>query len=266
MKKIIFTLGLGLVLFTASGQQKQGRVLYERTVQMRMHMIGGGGAEQMLPRSRTDRMEVLFGNNRSLRRAVADERPEAFAGEERGMRVNIMVAAGPIEITYLDLAEGRMVEQRELGAKKYIVTDSIQKLPWKLTGETMTILNYPCQQAVAQRIGKRSETTMENGEMKTREITDTSQIVAWFTPAIPVPAGPEYQGQLPGMILGMDISDGRVVYRAVEVTEEVDLSDIKAPSKGKKITAAAFAEEREKLMKEMQRNHKGRGGMIRIGG
>ncbi|GAA0558716.1 GLPGLI family protein [Chitinophaga japonensis] len=265
MKKIIFTFGMGLVLFTASAQQKQGRVLYERTVQMRMHMMGGGAEQPMLPRSRTDQLEVLFGNNRSLRRAVADERPEAFAGEERGgMRVNIMVA-GANDITYLDFSAGRMTEQRELGTKNYIVTDSIQKLQWKLTGETMTILNYPCQQAVARRIGKRNETTMENGELKTREIADTSQIVAWFTPAIPVPAGPEYQGQLPGMILGMDISDSRVVYRAVEITEAVDLSDIKAPSKGKKITAAEFAEEREKLMKEMQRKG-GRGNTIRIGG
>ena len=46
--------------------------------------------------------------------------------------------------------------------------------------------------------------TMDNGKMERKEIDDTSIIVAWFTTDIPVSAGPEVQGQLPGLILGLE--------------------------------------------------------------
>lgn len=264
MKRIILTLSMGLALLAAKGQQKQGRVVYERTVQMQMRMQGGDEMEQMMPRSRKDKLEVLFGNDQSLRRTLEDDMPDELSSESGGMHVRMMIA-GANDITYMNFATGRTVEQREFGARNYIVADSISMLNWKLTGETKMILDYPCQQAVAQRIGKRMMTSMENGEIKNKEVADTSNITAWFTLSVPVSAGPEYQGQLPGLILAIDINNGRTVYRAVEIMPAVDLADIKAPNKGKKVTAEEFTKEREKMMKEMQRNSPGRGTTIRIG-
>jgi len=267
MKKIIFTLAAGCCLLTAYGQQQQGRVVYERTIQMQLRMMGiaagaGAGADagpdNLLPHSRKDKLEVLFGNGQSLRRAVEEEAPEEFA-DEGGMHVH-MVTVGDNEISYTNFSNNRVVDQREFAAKSYIVTDSIHKLTWKMTGETRTILNYPCQQAVAQRIGKRLMSTVENGEMKSKEVADTANITAWFTLAIPVPAGPDFQGQLPGLILAIDINNGATVYQALEVAPVTDLAAIREPSKGKKVTEAEFNKAREKLMAEMQRNG---GGMIR---
>ncbi|WP_298739842.1 GLPGLI family protein [uncultured Chitinophaga sp.] len=266
MKHTILTLSMALTLLAVKGQQKEGRVVYERTVQMQMRMMGGGNEmEQMMPRTRKDKLEVLFGNDQSLRRTLDDDVQEDMTAERGGMQVRMMIA-GANDITYTDFSAGRTVEQREFGARNYIVADSIKKLNWKLTGETKTILNYPCQQAVAQRIGKRNITSMENGELKNQEVADTMNITAWFTLAVPVPAGPEYQGQLPGLILAIDVNNGRVVYEAVALSPKVDIADIKAPSKGRKVTAEEFAQEREKVMKEMQRNGGGRGTTIRIGG
>lgn len=268
MKTTILTLSMGLTLLAANGQQKEGRVVYERTVQMQMRMMGGGDEmAQMMPRSRKDKLELLFGNDQSLRRTLDDDAQEEMTAESGGgMHVRMMIAGGN-DVTYTNFSTGRMVEQREFGARNYIVADSIPKLNWKLTGETRTVLNYPCQQALAQRIGKRMSTTMENGQLKNQEVADTMNITAWFTLAIPVPAGPEYQGQLPGLILAVDVNNGRVVYQAVELSPKADLKDIKEPSKGKKVTSEEFAKEREKVMKEMQRNGGGgRGTTIRIGG
>ncbi|MCF6405017.1 GLPGLI family protein [Chitinophaga filiformis] len=262
MKKIIFTISLGLAVITVNGQQKQGKVLYTRTVQMMLDVAMEPGA-MPLPRTHTSKLEVLFGNDQCLRRAVDEDRPEEEEERGGGLRVRTMVA-GVDDLTYVNLANGQMVEQTEFGAKNYIITDSVRKLEWKLTGQTSTILNYPCQQAVARTIGKRSVTSMENGEMKTKEVADTSEIVAWFTLAIPVPAGPEYQAQLPGLVLGLDIGNGRTVYKAVEVSGEVELATIKPPSKGKKVTAEEFDRERDKIFAEMQRNNGGRGRMIRM--
>jgi GLPGLI family protein len=264
MKRLFFTFFMGLAVVTVNGQQKQGKVRYERTVQMQLRMRGmGPEAEQLLPRTHTSKLEVLFANDQCLRRAVEEERPEESEEGRGGMRITTMVADAN-DVTYVDLATGRVVEQREFGAKNYIIADSVRKLNWKLTGQTNTILNYPCQQAVAQQIGKRSMTSMENGEMKTTQVADTLNITAWFTLAIPVPAGPEYQGQLPGLILGIDINDGRTVYKATEISADVELAAVKAPSKGKKVTAEEFNAERDKIMAEMQRNSRGR--TIRIGG
>lgn len=252
-----------MALLYTNAQQKQGMVSYDRTVQMQ-RMMGGDGMDQMMPGSRKDKLEVLFGNDQSLRRTVEEEMPEAFSSDGGGRHVRMMVA-GANDVIYSNFATGKIVEQREFGARNYIVADSVRKLNWKLTGESMTILGYPCQQAVAQRIGKRNMMSMENGEMKNREVADTSNITVWFTMAVPVPAGPEYQGQLPGLILGIDVNDGRIVYRATAVSPQVDLSDIKEPSKGKKMTAAEFDKERQKMMEEMQRNGGGRGTTIRMG-
>jgi GLPGLI family protein len=266
MKKIIFTFCMGLALINANGQQKQGRALYERTTQMQMHFEGRGESEeQLLPRSQKDKLEILFGNNQSLRRAVMDEMPEEFTPEEDGMQIRTVIADAN-DVTYINFATSQVVTQREFATKNYIITDSIHKLSWKLTGDTSTILSYPCQQAVAQNIGKRTTTTMENGHIKRQEVADTSNIMVWFTLSIPVPAGPEYEGQLPGLILGIDINAGRIVYKALEVSPQADVAAIKQPSKGKKVTMEEFNKERDKTIEEMQHNNRERGRMIRING
>lgn len=254
---------MSLSLFAVNAQQKQGRVLYERTVKMRMDGMGDG-EEQMLPRSHKDKLEVLFADNQCLRRSVPEEAPEDFQEEGGGLRLRV---GGPDanDLAYADFSTGRTVEQTEFGARNYIIADSIRKLSWKLTEDTLTILGYPCRKAISQRIGKHKEPGMENGKMKSRDVADTVDITAWFTMAVPVPAGPECEGQLPGLILALEMGNGRAVYKAVEVSSEVELRDIKAPSKGKKMSMDEFVKERDKMISDMQRKSGGRAPM-RIGG
>jgi GLPGLI family protein len=260
MKKL---LSIAFAFFTVGllqAQQKEGRVVYQRTIQMQIQLKGMGEAmERSLPHSRTDKLEVLFANNQSLRRSIQDETPEDDNGGEgggSGLRIN-MIAAGADDVTWYNFDEARSVNQTEFATKKYLVSDSVHKLNWKLTGETKTILGYACQQAIGQRIGKRTMTNFDNGQMTKTEVGDTSNIVVWFTSAIPVSAGPEYQGQLPGLILGIDVNDGKTVYKAIEFSPKVDLAVIKEPKSGKKITQDEFAKERAKMMEEMQKNSGG---------
>ncbi len=82
---------------------------------------------------------------------------------------------------------------------------------------------------------------------------------------IPVPAGPgEYQGQLPGLILEMNINDGRQTFVAKNISEKVDLAVIKEPTGKKRYTQAEFRKERDKMMEEMQRNNQGGNRVIRM--
>lgn len=264
MKAIYFIAGL-LISGHVWAQQQSGRVVYEFTRQMmlRTDVHGDGGGIEMagpppVQRTHVIKLEVLFGNNQMLRRSLEENVAPEF-GNENGIQFH--VGMGDDDIVWVSFTESRKVEQKEFATKQYLVTDSIRKGSWKLTGESRNILGYACQQAITTRPGKRNMISMENGVMNRKEVPDTSNIIAWFTPAIPVSAGPDFEGQLPGLILQIDIN-GNTTYKAVEVSQKVDVAVIKEPKKGKKVTASAFSKERDKTMEEMQRN--GKGGMMRI--
>jgi GLPGLI family protein len=245
-------------------QQQEGKILYERTTQLQIRMSGmGDGMERNIPQSRTDKMEVLFGKNQSLRKPVIEETPEPTNFEGGGIVIRTF-GGGADDISYFNYDEKRMVDQREFAGKKYIISDSIRPLQWKLTGASKSILGLPCQEARAQRISTQTRMVMTNGEAKRTEVADTSNIVAWFTPAIAVPTGPEYQGQLPGAILEISVNDGRTIYKTLEISQKVDVALIREPKSGKKVTPKEFADEQQKMMQEMQRNNGGRGQTIRI--
>lgn len=254
MKAIYFLVSLLIVIHTQA-QQQTGRVVYEFTRQMQIRMAGTHeGLEQAPPppRAHVIKLEVLFGNNQMLRRALEDNTMNDFPPNEGGVQIRSF-GMGDDDITWLNFVDGRKVEQKEFATKQYLVTDSVRKLSWKLTGETKNILGYACQQAVTTRLSKRSMINMDNGVMTKKEVPDTSLVTAWFTLVIPVPAGPDYEGQLPGLILQVDIN-GNTTYKAIEVSPKADVAAIKEPKKGKKVTFSEFNKERDKAMEDMQRN------------
>jgi GLPGLI family protein len=207
---------------------------------------------QMLPKTRTDNFELSFGNNQSLWTMQEEEMDNNDAGS--GGMGFVMIRGGQGDIVFNDFNTGKRLEQREMFDKKFLIEDSIRKLTWKLTDETQTILDHLCRKAVSQRIQQRMQMSMENGKMERKEVSDTVPIVAWFTTDIPVSAGPEVQGQLPGLILALDMNNGRMVYKATSISDKVDLASIKAPTKGKKVTPEEFRTESNKMMDEMQKN------------
>ena len=260
MKKISFLLSCTCITLVAFAQQKEGKVIYTRTIQMQTTVMANDQLAQMLPKTRTDKFELTFGNNQSLWKHVDEEdAQDEMAGN--GIQIR-MVGPGQNDIVFHDFAAAKRTEQRDIMEKKFIVTDSIRKLNWKLTGETQTLLGHVCQKAVAQRTGMRTMTNIDNGKIERKEVMDTTNIVAWFTTEIPVPAGPEVQGQLPGLILELDMNNGRMVYKALDIQTKVDLASIKEPTKGKKVTPDEFTKERDKMMDEMRKNNQGNGNRI----
>jgi GLPGLI family protein len=219
--------------------------------------------EKQIPKSRTDQFELLFTNNKSLWQFLPNAASDGDNQTFQGGGMILRIAGGSNDVSFHDFDKATRVDQREIMERSYVVTDSIRKLDWKLSDETKTVLNYTCHKATSSRVITRVQMTMENGEMKRTPIQDTSLVVAWYTTDIPVPAGPEFQGQLPGMILQLDIANGQTVYTAIEISAKVNTNKIKIPKDGKKMTAAEFAKEREKLVEEMRKNLGGNG-RIRI--
>lgn len=260
MKKILLFAGLALSVM-AQAQMKEGRIVYERTVQLPVRIFNADpNIASQLPKSRTDQFELLFGNNQSLWQylpSAGNEDPGTFSSGGMVLRF----ASGTNDVTYCNFDKSTKTDLREIMDRSYVVSDSFKKGEWKLTDETKTILNYTARKAVGKRINTRSQVSMENGEMKRQMVTDTSVVIAWFSTDIPVSIAPgaDMEGQLPGAILEVDINNGQSVYKALEVSPKVNVGKIKEPKNGKKLTAAEFTKEREKLMEEMRSNMPGGG-------
>lgn len=247
-------------------QLKEGRIVYDRVFQLPVRSFNmDPEVAAQIPKSRTDQFELLFSNNQSLWQILPNAANEGDGNTFSGGGMVMRFAGAGNTVAYSNLEKGTTVSQREIADKNYVVTDSIRKLEWKLTEETKTILNYTAKKAVSKRVSTRMQMTMENGEMKRTPIQDTSEIIAWYTTDIPVSSGPEFQGQLPGMILELDIAKGQTVYKAIEISPKVNTGKIKEPKDGKKMTAAEFSKERERVMEEMRKNMPaGSGNVIRI--
>ena len=263
MKKIFATVIVAFPIICMA-QQKEGKVTYERITKMQIQINDNDQMAQNLPQSHTDKFELLFGNNQILWHISDEQTPEDDNGGGGGVQIR-MIGGGVDDISFYDLGKGTSTEQRDMFDKKFVISDSIRKLNWKLTGESKTILNHNCQKATAQRVSVRMMMNMDNGKMDRKEVPDTSTIIAWFTPDVPVAAGPaEFQGQLPGLVLEMDLSNGRQVFKAVEISPKADIAAIKEPKAGKKVTRDEFRKETQKMMDEMQKNNQGGGRTIRI--
>jgi GLPGLI family protein len=269
MKKILFLLSI-LLSFLANAQMKEGKVLYERTIQMQFRgdaqFRSDGGPPPPspdIPRERKDRFELSFANNQSLWESMPemDDNNNFGGGGEGAGGFRVMRFGGSSDLSYHNFTTGKRLDEQELSSKKYIVEDSIQKIAWKMTDQTKTILGHTVQKVSGERYGTRTAMTMENGEMKRQLMPDTTIVNAWIAMDIPVPAGPEqFQGQLPGLILELEMNNGRIVYRALEISSKVNVSAIKEPKGGKRITAAEFTKLRDKEFEEMRRNMPAGGG------
>jgi GLPGLI family protein len=253
MKKIIY---LAALLLSSSGlfaQLHEGVITYERKINMHRR-IQDEQMKAMIPEFRTTKHVLLFSDSTSVYKAVPeDEMPEA--GEGGGRMVVRMGGAGDNAELYKNFAVGKSIESRDLGAKTYIIEDSIRPRNWKLTGETKTIMGYTCRKAVS------TETMMTSGGIRVNmngnnSASDTANrpkpkevtVEAWYAEGITAPVGPESYGMLPGVILELDIDNGSMIYIATDIKKEVAKKDIKEPKKGKKITRKEFMEMQKELM------------------
>ncbi|HLO79413.1 MAG TPA: GLPGLI family protein [Chitinophagaceae bacterium] len=257
---------LSFLLFSvllASAQMKQGKIIYERTSKINVQVSDPAFAN-MIPPERKEKFELHFADNKTLWRPVEEGQEPEMNFDNGGAQIRL-VMPGSNDVMFSDIPSKRKVEQRELFTKTFVVEDSIRSYNWKIGQETKAILGHSCRKATSQRTQQATRVNMDNGVMKREQFTDTVNVVAWFTDAISVFAGPDlYQGQLPGTILELDVNNGRTTYVALSITPDADVKNIKEP-KGKKITPAEFAAEREKMMQEMEKNNGGGNVNIRVG-
>ena len=241
MKKIIIALAAGCCFQVAAAQVKEGKIIYERTTNMHKRLPPENeNMKAMIPEFSTSKQQLLFSGDESLFSSVPEEEDiRDHAGEEGG-RINIRMNSGSNE-TYKNYAAEKIVELRELGPKKYIIEDTLRKIAWKLSEDTMLVKGFHCKKAT----GKNRQ---------------GDNIVAWYTEDISIPSGPEQFGGLPGLILQMDIADGWIVFTPLDIQTNTGKALVKAPSGAKKVSRQEF----QKMMDEAFGPSTGSGPQIRI--
>jgi len=207
-------------------------VLYDQKINMHKRMQDES-MKAMVPEFRTNKMQLLVRASESLFKAATQPNEDEENTDANGNTVRMVIRV-PQNETYRNYETQKSVELRELAGQKFLIEDTLRRMPWKLAGETKKIQGYECMKA-----------TMTNK-------VNNQPIVAWFTEAIPVPSGPAGFGGLPGLILEVDVNGGDMIYSLTKAEfKKLAANDIKLPSGGKKITEAEFTKKRDEFMKEM---------------
>ncbi len=267
MKSIFILLCSLFSLGTTQAQTKEGTIFYERKINMHK-TIQDEQMRAMMPEFRTSKHMLLFSDSVSVYKIVPeDEAPDPFAGGGGGGVQMVFRSGSDGGDLYKNFTQAKSIQTSELGGKNFLIVDSIQKQPWKLSAETKEILGFTCHKA-SRKINLpvpviRTMTISGGGETKkdtTLPATPQGKevdVIAWYAESMISPVGPENYGQLPGVILVLDVDNGRTVYTATEVKKSVEAKELKEPKKGKVVTRVEY----QKMMAELMGNQMGGGGM-----
>lgn len=181
---------------------------------------------------------ALFGDDPEVQEALPENLQKALR------RASYFSPPNP-EVTqvYYDFENDKKLEQVDFMTRTFRINSEITPPSWKLNTRKIKVLDYVCMGAETQ-IGEQT-------------------ITAWFSPQIPVSAGPDRFFGLPGVILALEI-DGEMAFLATEIILNTETATkIEKPSDGKKIKQEAFdlivAEKEEEFHKEMEARRKSRG-------
>ena len=238
-----------LIPWLLSAQNTSGAITFVETTKLEIeldHM--DEEMAKMIPKSQSATMELFFNQKESVySNKKGAESGDIDVSSTEGDNEFRFQMKRPENTLYCDLEKGTSLNKTEFFGRMFLINGPVTERRWKVTGEKRKIGEFVCQKA---------------------ELIDTAEVVvAWFTPQIPVSSGPAGFGQLPGMILEMDIDDGQ---RTIMVTElsirPVTKDELSKPTKGKKVSKEEFEKIREEKLKELgvETGGNGRGNRVII--
>ncbi|MBC3847435.1 GLPGLI family protein [Winogradskyella echinorum] len=294
---------LALLLFTicfssiAFAQDFQGKAYYMSKTTIDMDQFGGGQMSAEQKKRMQDRMKsflekqyvLTFNKEESIYKE--EEKLEAPGGG-RGFRGFGSMTGGP---QYKNVKSKEALQEQEFFGKQFLIKDELKDLEWKMGTETKQIGQYTVFKATAtkaidesdftsfRRRGRDNDQKKENDKAKDStktgekadtdsnntldelEIPKTIEVVAWYTPQIPINQGPGDYWGLPGLILEVNADRTTILCTKIVMNPE-EKEDIDKPKKGDEVTQKEYAEIIAKKMKEMQEMYGGRGRGGRGGG
>ncbi len=274
MNKIL----LPLLILTASFSSAQlSKATYTMKVRMDMDFTNNPNipknvAERIKKRmSEPQSFQLFFDQTQSLYKK--EEKLDSPQGGRGGMSMRF--GGGDGSITHTDLATRKQTSQQELFGKMFLVSKNMKQREWNFTGESKQIGQYTAYEATyvymkaptsfRMSFGNRAKDEEKEKEKEAPEKVPVT-VSVWFTPDIPISAGPASYFGLPGLVL-MAQDDNRVLV-CTEVQMNVkDKIKLEAPRKGQAVTQKEFSKIREKKAEEMRerfRNNGNRGNGNRI--
>ena len=179
---------------------------------------------KIYPKFVSDIYEIKFNSGKSVYKLSKENPNNRY----------LMWGGKPVDTdaTLQDLKQGIAVTQKEVFENTYLIKDSSRKWEWKIADETREIAGFECRKAVTR-------------------ICDSVVVVAFYTDQIPVSAGPESFGGLPGMILGLAIPRLYTTWFAtkVELIEPTN-NELNPKQKGKMVNREQLNAELQKAMKD----------------
>lgn len=185
---------------------QEGRIAFQRTVKYDFEVPAGwGNFAAELPTGDLTQFVLFFNPSESLMMPVPEPESETTGSDRRAARIAERLRSSSASRSdqeqflesYANLEAGAVAETREFMGRTFLISGERPAYAWKLSGEQRQFLGYTVQKATAVR--------------------DSSNIEAWFTPEIPVAAGPGPYGGLPGMILVVSVDEGHTLYAATDV-------------------------------------------------
>lgn len=157
------------------------------------------------------------------------------------------------QLLYKNIASQEFARETELFDKTFLVQDKLELPDWQITTESKTIGDYQALKAIwtveesVQKFGSDDKTEKQR------------TIIAWYTPQIPIPQGPDRYWGLPGLIL--ELKDGPITFICDQVIINAsEAIKIKKPKNGQKVTAAEFEriteEKKEEILKKYNKSGK----------
>ncbi len=137
---------------------------------------------------------------------------------------------------------------KNLNGKLFNITESLPTFNWKMTGKEKEIGKYKAYEAIGvvkSIVFEYNEKTKQFDEKENEE-----EVRAWYTPEIPVQAGPDMFNGLPGLIL--ELHADKTIYLCYKISLDPGVvSEIEPTIKGKKISQKDF----DALEAKKQRQH-----------
>lgn len=248
----VFTIIFILIYSSISAQDLKGVAYYTSILKNEMKMDSSKMKDpqyiqitEMLSKPFYDNFELKFTQTESTFNVLPKlEKPDP--AKDKGMSISLTLMPSG-EILYKNLSEGIFLNNKEVYGKKFLITDSIKNVEWKLEKETKMIGEYTCFKAIyIKEVEKYGED--EKDFMETRK--EDQIVTAWYTPQIPVKNGPNFFDGLPGLIL--ELKDGDVKYVCTKIViNPTEPIEIIKPTKGKNVGKDEYSVIMKKKMKEM---------------
>lgn len=183
---------------------------------------------------------------------------------------------------YKNVKSKELLQDQEFFGKQFLIKDELKSLEWKMGTETKQIGQYTCFKATAtktvdefdwrsmrrrnDRDDDKKESEKKNDSIKKDddpmseiEVPKTIEVVAWYTPQVPINQGPDDYWGLPGLILEINADRTTILCTKIVMNPE-EKEDIEKPKKGDEVTKAEYNEIITKKMQEMREMYGGRRG------